>query len=153
MQRYIIVLLLVTTCTRLLYAQQILPRIYEYDNAGNRMVRKVIELPAPDYMYNNTASDSVGHIDSNYYIDNVQDYIIKIYPNPTSSLIYVDIEGDNADKNAILSVYNISGSLLFTKQITGNNTMVDLSSYPVGTYIVILQLKNNEKTTWKVIKK
>ncbi len=152
MQKHIIILLLVTGCINLLLAQQVLPRIYEYDNAGNRMVRKVIELPAPDYMYNNTASDSVGHIDSSYYIDNVQDYIIKIYPNPTSSLIYVDIEGDNADKNAILSVYNISGSLLFTKQITGNNTMVDLSNCSVGVYLVIMQLKD-EKTTWKVIKK
>lgn len=152
MQKNIIVLLLVAGFVNLSFAQQILPRIYEYDAAGNRIVRKVIELPVPDNMYNNTESDSVCHVDSVYYIDNVQDYTIKIYPNPTSSLIYVDIEGDNADKNATLSVYNISGSLLYTKQITGNSTIVDLSNYPIGAYLVIMQLKN-EKTTWKVLKK
>lgn len=133
-------------------SQIALPRAYEYDNAGNRIVRKVIELPMPNNMYNDTESNNVCHVDNIYYIDNVQDYTIKIYPNPTSSLIYVDIEGDNADKNATLSVYNISGSLLHTKQITGNSTIVDLSNYPVGAYLVIMQLKN-EKTTWKVLKK
>lgn len=152
MQRYIIVLLLVTTCTRLLYAQQILPRIYEYDNAGNRMVRKVIELPAPDNIYHDTASDSICHIDSSYYIDNVQDYTIKIYPNPTSSRIHIDIEGDNTDKNATWSVYNISGSMLYSGQVTGNSTTIDLSNCSVGVYLVIMQLKD-EKTTWKVLKK
>ena len=152
MQKNIIVLLLVAGFVNLSFAQQILPRIYEYDAAGNRIVRKVIELPVPDNMYNNTESDSVCHVDSVYYIDNVQDYTIKICPNPTSSLIYVDIEGDNADKNATLSVYNISGSLLHTKQITGNSTIVDLSNYPVGAYLVVMQFKN-EKTTWKVLKR
>ncbi len=133
-------------------SQTTLPRAYEYDNAGNRIVRKVIELPMPNNMYNDTESNSACHVDNIYYIDNVQDYTIKIYPNPTSSLIYVDIEGDNADKNATLSVYNISGSLLHTKQITGNSTIVDLSNYPVGAYLVIMQFKN-EKTTWKILKR
>lgn len=150
--RYLYILFLVLGMFAQAYGQVIPIRVYEYDAAGNRIVRKVLELPVPDNMYNNTESDSVCHVDSVYYIDNVQDYTIKIYPNPTSSLIYVDIEGDNADKNATLSVYNISGSLLHTKQITGNSTIVDLSNYPVGAYLVIMQLKN-EKTTWKVLKK
>jgi len=56
---------------------------------------------------------------------------ISVYPNPTSQ--YVNVTGDNLVK---ISIYNILGSEVLTVNADNNLKTVDLTQYPVGTYIL-----------------
>src|SRR5690606_29299197 len=59
------------------------------------------------------------------------------YPNPVTNLLNI------ISKNEILdaTVFNMEGRKLSTKQIKNLSTQIDLSSYPVGTYIIELKFK------------
>lgn len=65
---------------------------------------------------------------------------IKAYPNPATDFMNTEIY--NAEKEAFLSVLNISGQTLFSQQLNGsiNGTCekitVDLSTYKSGIYII-----------------
>jgi len=65
-----------------------------------------------------------------------------IYPNPTSSLIY--IKGEN-DVESIV-VFDLNAKVLLRSQGSKN---IDVSQLPVGTYIISV----NSKETFKFIKK
>lgn len=63
---------------------------------------------------------------------------IHVYPNPTNGMLSVEAE------NGTLSVYNVSGTRLLTKDINGSAT-IDLSTNTAGTYFV--ELTNASGTT------
>jgi hypothetical protein len=65
---------------------------------------------------------------------------IKIYPNPTRGIVYLD----NTEGFAT-SVRNIDGQLLFSKSGEKGLTSIDLSSFSEGIYFVEL---NDGKRTW-----
>lgn len=57
---------------------------------------------------------------------------IKIYPNPSSDIVYIDTESkiDN------LQIFSLEGNLVLTKCIPSNRAEIDLRSYPKGVYIM-----------------
>jgi hypothetical protein len=63
---------------------------------------------------------------------------IYVYPNPTNGMLSVEAE------NGTLSVFNVAGTCLLTKDINGSAT-IDLSTNPAGTYFV--ELTNASGTT------
>ena len=69
----------------------------------------------------------IGHIDS------PTQFII--YPNPASNII--NIKSDLTEKQTI-SFYDLQGRLMFEKSAINNNSAIDISTLPVGTYIVLL---------------
>ncbi len=72
---------------------------------------------------------------------------VTISPNPTNGVLRI-----TADDNYTVNVFDITGKVIETVQMTGNSAVIDLSSYNSGVYFVRL---NNEKgfATYKVIKK
>jgi hypothetical protein len=68
----------------------------------------------------------------------------SIYPNPTSGIIKF-----NASEKADLSVFNLQGVKVFSKQNVMPNTEVDLSSLNKGAYLV--KLKAGQKEFVKTI--
>lgn len=74
----------------------------------------------------------------------VNNYDIKLYPNPTTNYVNVDVENY---KNC--TVYNMNGSVMaFT---TSNR--VDMTNMPCGMYIMQIRLVDNTVLTHKIMKK
>ena len=69
---------------------------------------------------------------------------ISIFPNPTSSILNVNHDGE-----LNISMYNISGKLI----LETNDKQINLSKYRSGTYILHVQnLKSGNSTNFKIIK-
>ncbi len=72
---------------------------------------------------------------------------VVISPNPTSGLIKI-----TADNNYSVEVFDINGRKLTSVEMEGNTSIIDITSYNSGMYIV--RLSNNEgSVSYKVIKK
>ena len=135
-------------------------RVYEYDAAGNRVVRKVFELSSKQKSMDNTDEDEDEDEDENgsankeeksFLIDNLGDIKLKVFPNPTSSIVYIDIENVEVVSQGSITVYNAAGTQIGTQRIGSLNASVDLSSHPTGIYLVTITI-NGKETKWKIIK-
>ena len=63
-----------------------------------------------------------------------KDVALKIYPNPAKDKITIETSGKSIE--TYLSVVNIEGQQLITRQITGPKMILDISNLPSGVYIV-----------------
>lgn len=109
-------------------------------------------LPGPyDSVRFNLSSSDVGAFGMNtpayFCIDNVgnfplsanylsEDYI-KIYPNPTSEIVYINLIYDD---NYTVSLYNILGELVFEKLQTPYQ--INIKDLPNGQYILKIKSEN-----------
>ncbi|MDY0313863.1 MAG: T9SS type A sorting domain-containing protein, partial [Bacteroidales bacterium] len=69
---------------------------------------------------------------------------LSVYPNPTSGMIYFDIENS---ENFYLRIYDSNAKLVYDNYYTEN--YIDLSNFVSGTYI--LEISQNDKTYIKKI--
>lgn len=81
--------------------------------------------------------------------DNVIDVNLKVYPNPTSQLLYLshpDI------KKFEITIVDLNGKFIYQDTIH-NNIPLDISNYSQGIYLVTVEIKNtNKKNTYRIIK-
>jgi hypothetical protein len=59
----------------------------------------------------------------------------SIHPNPTSTIITLSTP-TKPDKNAFMTIYNINGQAIISRQITEQQTVVDVSGLNAGIYFV-----------------
>lgn len=126
------------------HAQSPLPIEISYDAAGNRIIRKVLQIPL----------SSKGNVfsDSTYYIDNMQSIQMKVHPNPTQGKVYVEMIDAKEDSPYSIRVIDNQGRIIYKSEGRGNRMELDMAAYPSGYYVVELH-SNNEYTIWKIIKK
>ena len=90
--------------------------------------------------------ESVGIDD---FTDNEQSVIL--YPNPTEGLF--KIKTNNYDLK-IITIYNLSGKLVYNQEVLEEEINIDLSTQASGQYIVMIRDKQNRLlNTSKLIKK
>jgi hypothetical protein len=89
--------------------------------------------------------------DTSFYSDMIQSIPVRVYPNPTQGIVYVDLPNTGKDFPNRVRLFDSHGKLIFEKEGSGNKMEIDISSYPAGYYIVELSAKD-EHTTWKIIK-
>jgi hypothetical protein len=77
---------------------------------------------------------------------------IKLYPNPTTSQINIEISDLSSLNHSIARIYNMQGVCLQTVNITSFITTLSLDSYSSGMYLIVIQQKNREKYYSKIIK-
>ena len=73
---------------------------------------------------------------------------IKLYPNPVIDLVTVS----SSELMTNIEVVNILGQIVFSNTISINETIIDMSRYAAGTYIVRVMVDKNIKV-FKIIKK
>lgn len=151
------ILLLFFTHTLLfsLYSQAGLDRYYYYDNAGNRILRSVIQIPGTKSTVS-TETDSTHFVlyyefDSLHFTDQMGDILLRAYPNPVTKILHVTIGNYSELPTGTLTLYNINGQLLQNHVVSSAHHDVDFSSYASGIYILKLSLNGNRKE-WKIIK-
>ena len=135
-------------------AQNPLPREYQYDAAGNRVVRKVLTMqlapPAPNDSTENSTLNSQFSI-LNYFVETLAQTQIKIFPNPTTEKITMEISNLQNLQTGVFKLYNLNGQLLQERPVRSVSTEVSLAGLPAGTYI--LKVFINDKTEdWKIVK-
>ncbi len=64
----------------------------------------------------------------------------NIYPNPTDDIINIEIGNIN---NATIEIYNISGRLVFSKELDSRIEKIDISGLSEGLFFVKVRQKNN----------
>jgi len=119
---------------------------YSYDNAGNRIGRTIILDGGGG------GSLKSGTIKQNLQDDSFKNLTIKIYPNPSRGIIEVEIPVDPDNPEIVrLLVYDMNGKVIIDKPQESDRTILDLSSYQNGLYILNLK-KGNTVSKWKIIK-
>ena len=148
-----IIIFLLLAIPLICMAQPALSREYSYDAAGNRIVRKMVVLPAapllapPDTLH--TADHSLQTAD--YFAEKISQVEIKIYPNPTTEKITLEIANMENLKTGRFTLYSLTGQLLQAQSVYSAATTVSLAGFSKGAYI--LKLHINDKTEeWKIIK-
>ena len=76
--------------------------------------------------------------------------MIGVNPNPTSSLVKVTLKNQIQEKYKIYLVDN-KGSLIESKDLSGEFVIFDMTSLEKGIYFIILEV-NTKRTIKKVIK-
>ncbi|WP_163408148.1 FG-GAP-like repeat-containing protein [Flavobacterium ajazii] len=72
---------------------------------------------------------------------------IKIYPNPSTGIFYLQPPSDKQ-----LEIYNSLGQLLITKKVNSGTNKIDISDKADGVYFVKI-IENGNTSNFKVIKK
>ena len=72
-------------------------------------------------------------IDEGLYLENISIDGIKIYPNPTQGLLY--IEWSNPTPTS-LQLININGQVIFSIETVLPRNIIDVGNYPSGIYLI-----------------
>lgn len=122
---------------------------FTYDDNGNRDSRMVIDM--------NTKSATI-HPDSlqaKQDIKPLDDKVglqrTRIYPNPTKGMLWIDLP-ELSEQEATIRLFDSNGKLVIQKVAIELNNELDLTNYPPGIYFMIIQIGQNERKEWKIIK-
>lgn len=138
--RYLLFLFLVTFTLQGMATDVI---SYAYDNAGNRISRKVVDLNSNPSHVKASAPAPVE--------DQLGERKITVYPNPTRGALAVEISGGDAKDEIHLILYSAQGTQLQNMKVTATTTPVNMSAYPGGWYILRVQAGEKMKE-FKIIK-
>ena len=164
-------------------AQNPLAREYYYDKAGNRTLRKVLDLGQPQFsppppqdtthypqaaqwednsqepLMSLTTLTTLTSLETtpdstpaeHYFLETLGQTAIKIYPNPTTEKVTMEITGWETLQTGVFKLYSLSGQLLQEQPVHSLTTIISLAGFPKGSYI--LKVKINDYTEdWKIIK-
>jgi len=112
-----------------------------YDGAGNVL----FSLAAGSGTGDPVTETATGYCDTGA-VNQLEAINISITPNPTNGLITVD-----ADQNFNVEVFDISGRLVLSTDMSNNTTSIDISNEETGLYLVRLSNENGT-LTYKVVK-
>ena len=76
---------------------------------------------------------------------------IVIYPNPTSSEFILESDKTLFSKQDEFQLYSTLGKQLYSKIVNSQQTRIDLSKYPQGTYILRTNINGVQKS-FKILK-
>lgn len=148
--RKLCLLIILTGVVVYAFAQSTLPRTYDYDNAGNRILRTTLTLRQTVATEADTSFANVSNTKQEpYYEEIVGENNVKVYPNPTKGM--VTLQFDKPVKTGLYRLSDLSGKLLLDGAITTSIFTLDLSRYENGVYLLTLTL-DGETDTWKIIK-
>ena len=113
--------------------------------SNNKLANK--KIAATTEIRSNYKTISAAVLDTN---DNTLDTQIKVYPNPTSQLLYVSHPVQNSFS---ISITDLNGKQIHSGIITTASPL-DIANYPQGMYIVtISSTETSTKNSYKIIKK
>lgn len=122
---------------------------FDYDIAGNQITRYVCS----SCKTSETPKD-VKDIQDEDLIKSFPEDVISFYPNPVKEELF--IKWDLINQNVVISIdlFDINGRLIHKKQNLEqhNSTSLFLSSYPKGIYYAVLNYKDGDQKSLKIVK-
>lgn len=160
MARYLILIFL----SLLIFSLEVYPQtpnppavIYFYDDAGNRILRRVINVGERTLDNSlNGGEDGLSNSDTKTppeeeLIDN-EDGVIVAYPNPTNGAVNIGISPNLLENtNAEYLIVDISGKQISKGKITEPRTMLDLYGEAKGVYILSIII-GERREEWQLVK-
>ena len=128
--------------------------IFEYDSAGNQIIRRFC-INCFDSRISNDSIKDFSELKEEDLLKFSPTDNISYYPNPVSEELYLKWELINEVKVSRIDVYNINGQLIksFSNLINENNKTIPFQELPVGTYSVLMTYSNSEQKPITIIKK
>lgn len=131
---------------------------YDYDNSGNRIERDLIYISVPktnNSLMTKSKTKKEGEIEDNnqeiFMSRKLNEFDLKIYPNPTKGNLKIEIGGEKDINSAELYIYDLTGKILFSTKEIKHSYDLNISSYHNGVYILVLSLDGKSRE-WKIIK-
>ena len=85
---------------------------------------------------------------SNLGISNNETVKVNIYPNPSKGIINIETEKSDIE----ITIENLLGSIVYSKQLSQNNSSIDVSSLDKGIYIIrVMDKSTNSIANKKII--
>ena len=112
---------------------------YQYDAAGNRVMKQITLSPKRTPKSLAPARDRVANIG------------LTISPNPTTGQLRISAPDLAEGDKGTVSVYGPAGNLLLRKQMHQRITTIDIGAAPRGVYILSTEI-NGIRSNWRVIK-
>lgn len=76
---------------------------------------------------------------------------MSVYPNPTIESIQLHIEKEGL-KDFSYSLFDLSGKLLLKENISNSLSLIDMSTFSTGAYILDVYQENKKLKAFKIIK-
>ena len=115
---------------------------FGYDLAGNRTSRticlKSTEASIDSAAISPPATDQVG------------DYQIKLWPNPTLGLVTIAITGES-ELTGYMVLSDLNGKIIIKQETLQPTNSFNLTPYPRGMYVLLIHAGQKE-SVWKIIK-
>ena len=77
--------------------------------------------------------------------------LINIYPNPSSSELWVEVTSSSFDQADSFSLYSVLGEQILTANIYSKQTKINISNYSKGIYFLVTTV-NGKSKTFKILK-
>lgn len=126
---------------------------YEWSNGESAATIDVYPTETTTYVVTGyrggcQATDSITvYVDGTIGIANVETASLNLYPNPAHNRLTV--AGDGIRQ---LTVTNMVGQQMAEQEVSGSETLLDVSNWSTGVYIVVATTDNGEKIIRKFIK-
>jgi len=131
---------------------------FTYDAAGNRIGRRIVILRPPRSAVNTAETMNTNDEyddwwrEENPFSDVINEFHVKIHPNPTHGRLTVEIDIEGRDVEHIqLMVVGQNGTLLLRKQTTSAIIPVDLFGFPTGNYTLHITI-NGQSQHYQIVK-
>lgn len=149
--RKLITLLLFGFCTFVNAQQKI---TFSYDSAGNQILRSLCISGCSPTGKPAEEPKEMEAVTQDDLLKFSKEDVISYYPNPVKEQLYLKWELINDNKVSSIAVYGISGQVLqnFSRTESTDNQVISFGEYPRGVYLVILNYRDGEQKTIKIIK-
>jgi Secretion system C-terminal sorting domain len=119
--------------------------IFEYDQAGNQVVRRF----CPSCSESKTSNGSEVE-----YLKFFPEDVISYYPNPVKDELFLKWELVNQNTVKEIQLFDVNGKLIsIIKDLTNkDNTVIQFSILPKNIYLIVLVYNNEEVKSIKIVK-
>lgn len=117
---------------------------YAYDAAGNRTERTIV-MTVRSADVEDKAQDGL------FFEEQIANLQLRIYPNPVKEQLTIQISDYESSARMEFVLYSIGGSILHRGTIDSETTLVNMSRFTTGTYVLHIII-GGKRTVWKVIK-
>lgn len=127
---------------------------FSYDSAGNQIVRNLCLSGCASTGKSVKDVKEMEAVTDDDLLKFSKEDVISYYPNPVKEQLYLKWELINDNKVSSIIVYGMSGQILqtFSRTESADNQVVSFGEYPRGVYLVVLNYKNGDQKTIKIIK-
>lgn len=108
------------------------------------------QYETPDYLMGHGIPDFQLALDTGLLIQDYQNIVFKIFPNPIISDVQIIFPGE-IDR-AELHIFDALGKLIYKKEIVENEGLINLEHLSGGIYMAKIIAVNNTSQTFKLIK-
>ncbi|MDP5202035.1 T9SS type A sorting domain-containing protein [Flavobacterium sp. DG2-3] len=127
---------------------------FSYDSAGNQIVRNLCLSGCNPTGKSTEEVKEIEAVTDEDLLKFSKEDVISYYPNPVKEQLYIKWELINDNKVSSITVYGISGQVLqnFSRTENADSQIISFGEYSRGVYLVVLNYKDGDQKTIKIIK-